>query len=236
MKYWLIIVTIALALLGWLKPTPTPRWAIASASLLLVCSGILQLRIARAERRSKAISAHAGVLKSTKQTLLAPDQKIYPKLEIGDTGTIFLFTGPQGQPLFSVFEDTHLTMEMEDGQLKVSTVIRDKGGRIVAELLKNEWKVNAAAAYDRNYSEDAIEVRDSSGDVVLQLRFVGDRVQFQGKFFNNAGQAFGIGKIKGPDGRESGAIELTGHAHPHLQLQITPIFRYPSDRHLGEFA
>ena len=236
MKYWLVVVTILLALIGWLKPTPTPWWVVVGASILLVFSGILQLRIASAERRARAISAQTGVLTSSKQTLLAPDKQLYPKVEIGDSGTIFVFTAAQGQPLFAFLEDSHFTVELENGELKVSTVIRDRGGHVVAELLKNEWKVNTAAAYDRNYSKDGIEVRDSTGDVVLQLRFLGDRVQFQGKFFNSAGQGIAVGKIKGPDGQTGGAIEVTGSAHPHVQMRIKPMFRYPSDRHLGELA
>ena len=236
MKHWLVVITILLALLGWLKPTPTPFWIVAAACALLLSSGILQLRIATAERRAKAVTAQAGVLKSHKQPLLAPDKQLYPKVEIGDSGSILVFAGAPGQPLFKFFEDSHLTIELEDGELRVSTVIRDRAGRIVAELVRNEWKVNPAASYDRNYSKNAIEVRDSSGDVVLQLRFLGDRVQFQGKFYDSTGQGISVGKLTGADGTVGGAIELTGPTHPNMRLKIQPIFKYPSDRHLGEFA
>jgi hypothetical protein len=229
MKYSLIVVTVLLALLGWLKPTPTPEWVTPIAALLLVCSAVIQLRIARGERRAKASTAQTGVLRS-QRTILAPEQATLPKLEIGDSGAIFVFGGPQGQPLFKFFDDSHLTVELEDDQLKVSTVIRDQTGKVVAELVKNEWKVNSATAYDRNYSKDAIEVRDASGDVVMQLRFVSDRVQFQGRFFDKTGRGVTICKVKGPDGKMGGAMDFSG------QLRITPIFQYPSERHLGEFV
>jgi hypothetical protein len=229
LKYSLIVVTVLVALLGWLKPTPTPAWVTATAALLLVLSAFIQLRVAISERRAKASSAQTGVLKS-RQTLLAPKQATLPKLEIGDSGAIFAFSGPQGQPLFKFFDDSHLTVELEDGQLKVSTVIRDQTGKVVAELAKNEWKVNSATAYDRNYSKDALEVRDATGEVVMQVRFVGDRVQFQGRFFDKTGRGVTIAKVKGPDGKMGGAMDFSA------QLRITPIFRYPGERHLGEFA
>jgi len=226
-KYWLIVVTVLLAALGWLKPSPTPWWVSGLAVTLLAGSGFIQLRIARTERRTRAASAQTGVLKG-QRTLLGPNQASTPQLEIGDSGAIFAFTGPQGEPLFKIFDDSHLTVELEDGQLKVSTVIRDAAGKVVAELLKNEWKVSSATTYDRNYSKDAIEVRDSSGEVVLQVRLVGDRVQFQGRFHDKDGRTIAIGKSIGPDGKAGGAIDFSG------RLRISPIFRYPSDRHLGE--
>ena len=212
MKYSLIVLTLLLALLGWLKPTLTPAWVTATTVILLVTSAVIQIRIARSERRAKASSAQKGVL-----------------LEIGDSGAIFAFSGPQGQPLFKLFDDSHLTVELEDGQLRVSTVIRDQTGKVVAELVKNEWKVNSGTAYDRNYSKDALEVRDASGEVVMQVRLVGDRVQFQGRFFDKDGRGVTIGTVRGPDGKMGGAMDFSG------QLRIKPIFRYPSERHLGEF-
>jgi hypothetical protein len=229
MKYTLILLTVLLALLGWLKPAPTPLWVTVAAAILLVAGGIIQLSLARTERRSKEASAQTGVLTS-QRILLAPNQAAHPKLEIGDSGAIFVFAGPQGQPLFKFFDDSHLTIELENGQLRVSTLIRDKAGKVVGELSKNEWKVNTTAAYDRNYSKDALEVRDASGDVVIQVRFVGDRVQFQGKFFDKNGRCVTIGKVRGADGKMGGAMDFSG------QLRVDPIFRYPSERHLGELA
>lgn len=58
----------------------------------------------------------------------------------------------------------------------MSLVIRDRSGRLVAEIVNNEWKVNPQNAWDRNYSADALEVRDPTGDIVLQVKALADRI------------------------------------------------------------
>jgi hypothetical protein len=156
-------------------------------------------------------------------------------LEFGDSGAIFIFAGPQGTPLFKIADDNDITIEIEDGELKVSTKIRDPEGHIVAEIVKSEWKVNPDKSWDRNYAKNALEVKDPSGDVVLQVRLVEDRVQFQAKLYDATGRRIGFGKILGPEGW-GGAIEFTGPNKPELDLKISPLFKYPSALHLGEFV
>ena len=153
---------------------------------------------AKKEEKSEAQRAYAGRLKS--QVLLSPGGNVYPKFEFGDSGAILMFTGPQGSPLFKLAADNDLTILVENGQVKVSTVIRDKGGRVVAEITKNEWKVNPQNSWDRNYSSEALEVKDPSGDIVLQIKVVEDRVQFQAKMYDATGRGVGFGKVLGPNG------------------------------------
>jgi hypothetical protein len=156
-------------------------------------------------------------------------------VEFGDSGAILRYTGPQGSPLFTFAEDTRLTIVSENGKVKVTVTIRDKTGRVVAELIKNAWKVNPQNSWDRNYTDDALEVRDPSGDVVLQVKALPDRIQLQAKFYDSSGRGFGFGKVLGPDGW-GGGLEFTGPANPQLRLKITPMFKYPSDLHLGELV
>ncbi len=81
----------------------------------------------------------------------------------------------------------------------------------------------------------ALEVKDPTGDIVLQVKLLADRVQFQAKIYDSNGVRWGIGKKSGPEGR-GGVIEKTGSAHPSLTLKIEHIFKYPSDLHLGELV
>jgi len=187
------------------------------------------------EKEMAASKAYSGVLAQKDDLIFAPGKQIYPQLEFGDSGSILKFTGQEGSPLFRIAEDNDIIIETEGGQVRVSTKIRDKKGQLVAEILKNEWKVNPDKSWDRNYSEDALEVKDPTGDIILQVRLVKDRVQFQAKLHDANGRGIGFGKMKGPDGW-GGAIELTGPNHPKLTLKIEPIFKYPSEFHLGEFA
>ena len=75
-----------------------------------------------------------------------------------------------------------LSLNERNGQLLVSTTIRDAKGDIVAEIKENEWAVNKNAAYDRNYPNDAFEVRDNRGRVALQVASLGDTIHVAGIF------------------------------------------------------
>ena len=187
------------------------------------------------EKELAAIKAYSGILATKTEVVFSPAKEVYPQLEFGDSGSILKFTGPRGVPLFKIAEDNDITIELEDGQIKVSTKIRDKTGHLVAEILRNEWKVNPDKSWDRNYSKDALEVRDPTGDVVLQVRLMSDRVQFQAKLYDSAGRGIGFGKAKSKEGW-GGVIELTGSMHPNLELKIQPIFKYPSELHLGQLV
>ena len=179
--------------------------------------------------------AQSGVLEPASKVLFSADTETYPKMEFGDSGAVFVFAGKPGTPLLKFAEGSALTIEVENDQIKISILIRDKSGTVVAELIKNEWKVNRNHSWDRNYSKNALEVKDDTGDIVLQIRLVVDKVQLQAKVYDSTGRGVGIGKVLGLDGW-GGEIELTGPNHPELLLKIDPIFKYPSDSHLGELA
>lgn len=188
----------------------------------------------RAEREREARSAYSGQLKApAAQVLLSGPNNVWPHLEFGDSGASFIYTGPSGTPLFSFGADAALTIVREAGQIKLSTIIRDHTGRIIAELVSNEWKVNPQNSWDRNYTADALEVKDPTGDIVLQVRVLPDRVQLQAKLHDVTGRGFGFGKLLGPDGKWGGGLFL-GDALP--RLHISPMFKYPSDQHLGDLV
>jgi hypothetical protein len=189
------------------------------------------------EKENTARTSYSGRLEKESKNikiLMAKGQP-YPKLEIGDSGAILVYSGPKGSPLFVFADENALTIEMENGDVKVSTTIRDRTGHIVAELTKNEWKVNPHNTWDRNYSKNALEVKDPTGDIVLQVILLDDRIRFQAKLYDSSGRGVGIGKVRGPEGW-GGGIEITGPAHPNIELKISPIFKYPSDLHLGEMT
>jgi hypothetical protein len=224
---------IALALLLWGGLPSTVTLTLVAFSIIAT---LVQLWLIRADLRDRLLSAYSGVLETRSNA------GALPKLEMGDSGSMFMFAGPQGQPLFQIFDDCHLTIEIRQNRitkhrrLLVSTQVRNAQGSLIAELVRNEWQVNPAASFDRNYRRDALEVKDVGGDVILQARLVGDRVQFQAKFRDAHGQGVAIGKGQDASGAVSGVIEITGFAHPQLTLHITPIFQYPSSRYFGKLV
>lgn len=192
----------------------------------------------RIQNEKEARAAYAGTLHPKNRAVLVSGREgAWPKvLEIGDSGTLLRFEGPEGAPLLQIGRETSLTIVREDGEVKVSTTVRDKAGVVLAELVKNEWRVNPARTWDRNYSADALEVRDPTGDIILQVKVLPDRIQLQGKFYAGMGRRVGIGKLPRSTKTGVSSIEITGKAHPELKLHIEPMFRYPSSQHLGELA
>lgn len=183
-----------------------------------------------------ARKANVGRLETERKLILSSNQQVYPKLEFGDSSSILVYTGPQGGPFFEIAEDNNIIIEIEDDQVKISTKIINSEGKIVAEIVKNEWKVNPSNSWDRNYSKNALEVKAPSGDILLQVKLVEDRVQFQAKLHDATGRGIAFVKCLGPDGKWGGCMEFTGPNNPELSLKIQPIFKYPSELHLGEFV
>jgi hypothetical protein len=236
-KLALVILALVLALLGWYKPDTVPVWLTGVATAILVVVAILQIALLRKEKKEKEKSRYTGELRTEQDdVLLSSKDSKYPKLELGDSGAVFLFAGETGTPLFRFFENSHLTVVKDGGQLKVSTNIYDKRGNLVAELRNNEWRVNQNASFDRNFSNCALEVKDASGDIILQVRLVEDRIQIQAKFYGPNGEGVALGKGFDAQGNPGGIMEITGPRHPVLQMQIPPLFKYPSDLHMGEYA
>lgn len=234
-KISLVIIGLLLALVGWLRPDDVPLWLTIGVTALLIVGALVQGVLILKNRKENKKDRYSGTLRRVAgEILISADDKIYPKLEFGDSGAILVFAGPPGQPLFKFFEDCHLTVSRDGSRIMVSTSIFDGKGNLVADLVNNEWQVNRNVSYDRNFTDNALEVKDSSGDIVLQVRLVEDRVQLQGKFYGPNGDAIAFGKGVDASGSLGGIMEMTGPNNPVLKMKIQPMFLYPSELHLGE--
>lgn len=111
----------------------------------------------------------------------------------------------------------------------VTVAIRDQSGKIIAEIVQNNWKLRPSLLWDRNYNASAIEVRGEDGAVVLQIRVLSDRIQLQGIWHTHTGKFFEI--VKSPDSTRPMGIIIWD---PKKRVTIKAIFRYPSDQYLGE--
>lgn len=125
--------------------------------------------------------------------------------------------------------DPLLSLKIVNNKLFVTTYIRDSKGELVAELVDNEWKLNINSIFDRNYNDQALEVRDGKGEIILQIVNFGDVIHFAGVFNCKNGKTFALI----PTG-ESGAIMEIKPPGVDLQNKILPVFTYPSDLHFGE--
>jgi hypothetical protein len=61
------------------------------------------------------------------------------QMEIGDSNVIFNFRGHGAEQGVIVFRIMDLKLEDIGGKIGVSTKIKDQQGKMVAELIRNEW-------------------------------------------------------------------------------------------------
>jgi hypothetical protein len=125
----------------------------------------------------------------------------------------------------------------KQGELVVNTVIRDRDGHMLVEIVDNEWRV-ASSSWEKNYTKDALEVKDGDGRIVFQLRLLPDRAEIQAEWWNRDGRGKRIVQDKlTPDALDSdkkglALLDLTPSYHPD-EPAIKPIFRYPSKKYFG---
>lgn len=138
-------------------------------------------------------------------------------------------------------EQNSISSKTQPGELLVSARIRGRDG-LVAEIIDNEWKViPPPKTWDRNYSTNALEVKDADGNIVFQIKldagvagFDGQSVvRFQGIFFDSDGN--GIALIADESNRGfSFDFRPTNSTAPFPKIK--PLFKYPSSLHLGVLA
>lgn len=257
--YITFILSALIAAVGFILAC-TRHWIKVFTILIIAALCVAQFLAYRKQIIENQVLKESGTLKEPTTTLLSPAQQIYPRIKIGNTNTYIEYTGPAGEPLIRGFEDVGLTIWIENSVMKLSTKIRDKDGELIAEIIANEWKTKLDKRWDRNYNRNALEVKDATGDVVLQVIMCEDCIQFSAKMYSSNGDGFAIGSnvlteqdiiehkqgkqvfiaaADGPTeftvGMVTGVMEFRPNPPGQsLQLVIDPIFRYPSDQHLGE--
>jgi hypothetical protein len=163
-----------------------------------------------------------------------------PEVQIGRSGVIIRYTGeidPKKVEMFRLLYDAGLRVYRgKNGELQVSTSIRDKDGNLVAELTDNHWRVYPAYCSEKNFTKSTLEIKDNGGHVVLQIHLFPDRVMIQGIWSDQ----YGAGKefVEDMVDPETG-IFITWPDRDRrkvLEKLIPPMFEYPSSRHLGEFV
>ena len=122
-----------------------------------------------------------------------------------------------------------LAIRLVDGQLLVSTQIRNESGSLIAVMKDNEWKhQQPPAIFDRNYTRDVLEIKDRTGKVALQVANLGSTVDVAAIFHCSNGWTYMAGPILG----EGSGIELRPPG-ASLTYEIMPICDYPADRNFG---
>ncbi|WP_420151596.1 hypothetical protein [Spirosoma sp.] len=131
----------------------------------------------------------------------------------------------EGKPILGVI--------LKDGKLFVNAILRNKDGVLLAEIKNNEWSfTNPGMGLQKNYNDNAIEVKDFYGNVILQIMYLGDTVHIAGVFYCRAGQALIISIDE--EGAASFDKLKKGELDYKKLSKIIPIFTYPAVAHQGE--
>jgi hypothetical protein len=176
-------------------------------------------------------AAMSGTLKPEPTVLFSSESSSHTALEIGDSGARLDWHGQQGSPAIRIGEDVLTVERLANGNVAVTTTVRDPSGKIIAEIVRNDWKLRPSLLWDRNFNASAVEVRGETGEVILQVRALPDRIQLQGIWHSATGRFFEL--VRSPDPNHAGGLAIL---RPEQRVRIKPLFRYPSDQHLGELS
>ncbi len=168
---------------------------------------------------TSSMTATSGVLSS-------PPQESAMSISVGSAEFVMLSTDGV---VFDDGKNPLLSIRHADGRLLVTVEIRDEHGDLVAEMKDNEWKHQPAPAiFDRNYTQDALEIRVKSGRVALQVADLGSTVSVAAVFHCPNGWTY----MAGPIGGIGSGIELRPPGQ-QLSLSIPAFCDYPSDLRSG---
>jgi hypothetical protein len=163
----------------------------------------------------------------------------FPKIQVGRSqGTMTWRPAEGGKGNGSViigFGDAGLIVERIDGKLFITGDIRGEDGNMVVSINNNRWYVHQSEIMDKNYTDNALEVFDKRGIVVLQIVVEKDKVKAQGEWWSESGT--GVRLVENPDDPYgNGEIIRLHKGNPTPFPFVKAIFAYPSKEHQGELA
>lgn len=190
------------------------------------------------EEKAAALSGELCSFRSFWGTCYTPP---IPIIEIGgDSDSQLVYMGAEDSVDFGKFaRNAGLRIERGKHGMEITTPVLDRSGKKIANVEKNHWTViSQPGIWDKNYTDNALEIKDSRGDVVLQLRFLPDRLQIAAEWRDQFGRGQEWAKCSAPGKPASGCIIPWGNAQTELQneVAIEPIFKYPSSEQWGEFV
>jgi hypothetical protein len=68
------------------------------------------------------------------------------------------------------FGNNILRIWVENNRIKIDVDIKNQANYLVCQIRNNEWKLNEGNYFDRNFDDNALEIKDKkSGNIVLQI-------------------------------------------------------------------
>jgi hypothetical protein len=217
---WILVVHLMFLLIPMLGNLPLFMKICLSVGTTFLLAAGLYFPI-RSEWRAEKAAATSGFLSVVVNDGLDHSDDP-PRIQFGESdGGIILPT--ETQPGIALPADLLTLKRVNDkrvnDKLLLSTTVRDRAGNLVVEIVDNRWTVSPSKTncWDKNYTDDSLEVKDGRGRVVLQVRLLPDRVQLQGEWPN-----------------ETGKNLITEQGQYDERTGIAPRFKYPSEDYWGQ--
>jgi len=186
-----------------------------SASVALVWITYSPIRAAYVKEKTKATSGDLVAKDDGKD-----HSSEFPTLE-GGSGPTFLHykVPPTGHTIVTPYDN--IDLKMVNGRVQLSTTVRDDNQNLIVEIKNNHWTISSSTAvcWDKNYTDDSLEVKDGHGRVVLQVKLLPTIVQLQEEW------------QWGPGTKPTAFFEEGKYDQKN---GIKPMFKYPSELYWGE--
>lgn len=169
------------------------------------------------------------IQRTTGEIIPPRSQSVQPekaKVAIGSDNIILL---PPNNVLLTEGGLPLVNIKLINDRLLVSVKLRDKDGELIAELVDNQWDVNPYSSFDRNYTDNIIEIKNKKGEIVLQAVNLGEVIYLACLLHCKSGPIFGLI----PDD-QSGRVRIVYFPPDEpLEGKLSPLCDYPSDLNLG---
>lgn len=210
----------------WLSRAARVRFQFVITTTVVLLSWHFYFENQYHEQRASAVE---GVLIPEK-AILSNQATIRAALD----GPVFTFSNSLGSSSLppGVYRPDLQVREGPSGVI-LTTSVKDREGHQVVAIKKNHWVVYPPYCSDKNYTSNSLEVKDSTGDVVLQVVLNGSRAYVKGIWRDQ----FGAGAELVSDENEQQATVISwanGAEERQNEQLISPSFIYPSSEHWGE--
>lgn len=189
---------------------------------------------ARGQWREEKAAVLEGDLVGAGLAINDGKQHGFPMLQIGE-GTTLVMTPDGVADIFPFFRDSGVRIEWGYKGPLLTTPVRDRNGNLLAEITRNHWRVYPQYCADKNYTKEVLEIKDSAGHVVLQVRILPDRIRLQGEWWNTEGNGIRLLGVPNPTPAQGSMVVPLNRQNQHIESLIQPIFEYPGKDHWREF-
>jgi len=178
-------------------------------------------------------SEQASIMTGELEVGPSNDLNSKPLVQVGPEadGTKWIIGVPNGDPWITIWGD-ELLVRKDNGKILITTHVRDRNGSsVVVDIVDNKWTVSSLQniSWDKNYTNNALEVKDGRDRVVFQVVLLPDVVRVQGEWWTEDKRGLRLVRPYPFDRVRTGPVfvEMNGGTYK-FEFPIEPIFKYPS--------